>query len=285
MSDSYSPSVRVRRIARALRGWREDSGAQGGAVARRAGWSAAKQSRLETGGQTITPADVMTLALIYEVSEKERNEVFNAALTAQEKGWWEELAKGALTDDVFDYVELESEATGLKTFKIDLVHGLFQTPEYAEALLRAFLPRPDEETIRGRVDARLRRQVRLTEPNPIRAEALLAEAVLHVRVGGPKVMRAQLTRLLELAAMPHVRLRVLPNRAGAHTAMGTDFNVLSFGAELSDVVYMEFLHKGVYLEEADEVGPYKVRFADMWDRALGEEESTSLIAKIVRATR
>jgi transcriptional regulator with XRE-family HTH domain len=285
MSVSYSPSVRVRRLAHALRGWREDSGAQGGVIARRAGWSAAKQSRLETGGQTITPADVMTLALIYDVSEEERNAVFNAALTAQEKGWWRGLAMGALTDDVLDYVELESEATGLRTFKIDLVHGLFQTEEYAEALLRAFVPTPDEDTVRCRVDARLRRQVRLAEPNPITVAALLAEAALHVRVGGPKVMRAQLDRLLELAAMPHVRLRVLPNRVGAHTAMGTGFNILSFGAEESDVVYMEFLHQGVYLEETVEVEPYRVRFADMWDRALGEEETTSLVAEIAGATR
>ncbi|MFN2419379.1 MAG: helix-turn-helix domain-containing protein [Candidatus Limnocylindria bacterium] len=275
----------MRRIARALRGWREAYGEQSGAVAKRAGWSAAKQSRLETGGQAIVPSDVMTLALIYEVSEEERDKVFHAALAAQEKGWWEELTNGALVDDMYDYVELESEAARLQTFKIDLVHGIFQTRQYAEAVMRAFLPRPAEDTIQGRIDARLRRQDRLLGDRPLATDAVIAEAALRIIVGGPDVMRAQLARLRELAELPHIHLRVMPSSAGAHTSMGADFNILSFGAGMADVVYLESLHRGVYLEELKDVTPYKVRFAGLWEHAMAEEESAALVAKIAHAMR
>lgn len=285
MPETYSPSVRVRRISRALRGWREAHGAQSGAVAKRAGWSAAKQSRLETGGQAISPSDVMTLALLYEVSEEERKQVFNAALAAQEKGWWEELAKGALTDDVYDYVELESEAAELKTFKIDLVHGLFQTEAYVEALLRAFRPAPAEEIIRQQIRARVQRQARLIGARPIKVEMVLTEGALRVEVGGPAVMRGQLARLLELADLAHVGIRVLPAAAGAYPAMGLGFNILSFAGDTAEVGYVEVLNRGLYLEEPQDVGPYKVGFEAMRELALDEEESARLIAEVMAAMK
>lgn len=280
MAETYSPSVRLRRIARVLRGWREEHGIRSGLAAGKAGWSAAKQSRLETAGQPISPADVMTLALIYDIPETERNKLFHAALTAQEKGWWEEAAKGALVDDVLDYVELESEATELKTFKIDLVHGLFQTEEYTAAIVRGFRPRPSEATMRERVQARVKRQARLTGDDPIRARAVLTEGALRLVVGGPAVMRAQLDRLLELGSLPHVAIRVLPASAGAYPGMGTGFNILSFGDDAPDVGYIEVLSKGVYLEEPKDVETYKVCFAESWDLALDEDHSAELITAV-----
>lgn len=282
LSDTYSPSVRVRRIARALRGWREAYGAQSGVIAKRAGWSAAKQSRLETGGQLIAPADVMTLGLIYEVPEAERNRVFNAAMAAQEKGWWEELAKGALVDDVTDYIELETEATLLRTFKVDMILGVLQTREYAEAIMRAHLPLPDEETIQTRIAARMRRQNVLAGDRPLVIEAVLAEGALRMPVGGQAVMRAQLEKLIELAELPNIRIRVLASTAGAHPAMGAGFNILGFGPEIAEVVYLEFPHKGFYMEDELEVDPYKVRFGGLWDLAMSEAESAGFIAEIAR---
>lgn len=275
----------MRRIARALRGWREAHGAKSGVIAKRAGWSAAKQSRLETGGQAISPSDVMTLALLFEVGEAERNRVFNAALAAQQKGWWEELTKGSLTDDVYDYVELESEAAELRTFKIDLVHGLFQTEAYVEALLRAFRPAQAEEIVRQQIRARMHRQARLVGAGPIKVEMVLTEGALRVEVGGPAVMRGQLARLLELAELDHVRIRVLPAAAGAYPAMGFGFNLLSFAGDVAEVGYVEVLNRGLYLEEPQDVGPYKVSFEAMRELALDEEESARLIAEVMAAMK
>jgi transcriptional regulator with XRE-family HTH domain len=280
VAETYSPSVRLRRIARILRGWREEHGIRSGTAATRAGWSAAKQSRLETAGQPISPADVMTLALIYDVPEEERTKLFHAALTAQEKGWWEEVAKGALVDDVMDYVELESEATELKTFKIDLVHGLFQTEEYTAALVRAFRPQPTEATTRRRVQARVKRQDRILGENPLRVESILTEGALRLVVGGPAVMCAQLGRLRELGALPHVAIRVLPAASGAYPGMGTGFNIVSFEDDAPDVGYVEVLSKGVYLEAPEDVETYKVCFAETWELALDEQESAKLITTV-----
>ncbi|HWE89653.1 MAG TPA: helix-turn-helix transcriptional regulator, partial [Pseudonocardiaceae bacterium] len=277
--------VRIRRISRVLRGWREATGLKSGEIAKKAGWSSAKQSRLETAGQPITPADVVTLALVYGISEDERTKMFEATLTAQEKSWWEEVAKGALVDDVLDYVELESEAHELKTFRIDLVHGLFQTEDYTAAVLGADVPTPGEDIVRERVQARVARQSRLVGDDPIQVDAVIAEGALRMVVGGPAVMRAQLNHLLELGALPHIQLRVLPAKAGAHCALGTGFSLLSFEGENSDVGYIEVLTKGVYLEEPAELEPYRLAFATLWDNALAEDESAAMISSIARGMK
>ena len=46
---------------------------------------------------------------------------------------------------------------------------------------------------------------------PLELWAVLDEAVLRRRVGGPGVMAAQLSHLVELGSLPHVHLQVLPH--------------------------------------------------------------------------
>ncbi|MQA07493.1 MAG: helix-turn-helix domain-containing protein [Pseudonocardiaceae bacterium] len=280
--ESFRPSVRLRRIARALREWRESTGLGSGEVAGKAGWSAAKQSRLENASQPITPADVMTLALLYDVPESARNDVFHAALHAQQQGWWDAVAKGALAADVLSYVELESEASSVRTFKIDLMPGLLQTAEYAEAISRANLPRTSEDILRRRVAARVQRQARLEGDNPINVEAVLAEGALRTQVGGPDVMRQQLEHLVELSSRRHVELCVVAARSGAYPAMGTPFSILSFDNGDPDIGYVELVSRGVYLEEPEEVEPYKLGFTGVQEVALDPRESVELISTIAR---
>ncbi|WP_216209402.1 DUF5753 domain-containing protein [Amycolatopsis aidingensis] len=280
MPEPFNPSIRLRRIARSLREWREPTGLSSGEAAARAGWSAAKQSRLENAAQPITPADVMTLALIYDVAESVRDEVFNATLAVQDKAWWEEAKKGALTADVLAYVELEAEASRVRLFKIDLIPGLLQTAEYAAAISRSFLPRASEELLQARVDARIQRQARVQDGNPLKVEAVITENALRMTIGGPGVMRRQLGRLISVAALPNVDLRVISARSGAYPAMGTPFSILSFATDQPDVGYVELVNKGVYLEEAEDVETYTLNFEGLREVALDPEDSTELISTI-----
>lgn len=280
----YVPNVRMRRIARTLLQWRESRNLKGAEVAAQAGWSTAKQSRLENATQPIQPAEVVTLALLYGIPEEERDAVFNSCLTAQKQGWWDAVDKDALIDDVVGYVELESEATTVRTFKIDLVPGLLQTADYAMAIGEAYLPRASADVIRLRVEARIKRQERLTGDNPIRVEAVLTEGVLRTQVGGPAVMRQQLERLVELSKLSNVDLRVIP-AAGAYPAMGAPFSLLSFESGYPDVGYIDLIDKGAYLEEHEDVEPYRINFAGLQEVAWNPRKSRTLIAEIARDLR
>jgi transcriptional regulator with XRE-family HTH domain len=280
----YVPTVRMRRIARTLLKWRESRDLNGADVAKQAGWSGSKQSRLENATQPIQPADVVTLALIYGIPAEERDAVFNSCLGAQKQGWWDAVTQDALVEDFVGYVDLEAEATTVHTFKIDLIDGLLQTAEYAAAIGEAFLPQAPAEVKRERVKARAKRQDRLTTEDPIQVEAVLAEGALRTRVGGPNVMRQQLERLIELSKLPNVDLRVIP-AAGAYPAMGTPFSILSFASGYPDIGYVELLDKGVYLEEPEDVEPYRDNFAGLQEVAWSARKSRTLIADIAHDLR
>jgi transcriptional regulator with XRE-family HTH domain len=276
------PNMRMRRVARTLLHWRESRGVNAGEIAKKAGWSGAKQSRMENATQPIQPSQVMTLALLYGVPEDERDAVFNACLSAQQEGWWDEVRKEALVADLVDYVEFESEATALRVFKIDLVPGLMQTAGYAAAVESAFLPQASAGVVRERVEARIKRQERLGGDNPIHVEAVLTEGALCTQVGGPKVMREQLDRLVELAKLPNVDLQVIA-ATGAYPAMGFPFSILSFAGAYPDVGYVESIGMGVYIEEAEDLERYQRSFAGLRKVALSESKSRSFIAEIARS--
>src|SRR6266566_1202594 len=84
------------------------------------------------------------------------------------------------------------------------------------------------EAIERRVELRVARQALLTRAGPPRLWAVVDEGALRRPVGGPRVMRAQIERLIEASRLPSVVLQILPFGAGAHPAMGGAFSILRF---------------------------------------------------------
>ncbi|MCP2260315.1 Helix-turn-helix domain-containing protein [Streptoalloteichus tenebrarius] len=286
MAEAFKPSVRLRRVGRVLRQWRERAGMKGKGleVARSLGWSQAKLSRLENATQPINPVDVLALGLVYQIPEDERDALFLTTQNAQQRGWWEEYGCNALFDAAQDFVELESEASLLRSYKVDLVPGLLQTEEYATSLARADVPAVSEETARQRAAVRVTRQKRLYDGKPLRVEAVVSESALRQVVGGPRVMREQLERLITLAELPHVVIQIMPFDVGAYPAMGSTFDMLSFDQDHhDDVVYLESLTQGQYVEDPEVVSVFTLNFESMREVALDEDASRKLIADVAES--
>lgn len=225
-----------------------------------------------------------TGATVHVLSGSDHDAVINPFLRRNRRGWWDTLGEDALVDDALVYVELEDEATAVRTFKIDLVDGLMQTPEYTAAVIQADQPSVSEELVRRQVDARTRRQARLRGANPLHVEAVITENALRNPVGGPTIMRHQLEHLLALMELPNVDLWVVP-ATGAYPAMGLPFYILSFDSRYPDVGYVELLDKGVYVEEPADVRRYARKFAGLRAVALGPEPSRDLIVAIGEGRR
>ncbi|HEX6340792.1 helix-turn-helix transcriptional regulator [Umezawaea sp.] len=279
---TYKPNVRERLVARSLAAWRWETGRSGADVCKVAGFSQAKLSKIENAHHPIKPADVMALGLIYEVPEKERTLVYEAAERALVPGWWEELPPDVVMDAVRDYLALESGAILVRTFKTDLVPGLLQTRQYAFALATAFVPRPTEDKALRQVEARIKRQKRLfDDKSPLGVHAIIGEAMLRQPVGGPMVMKDQLLHLLKMGELGHVALQVIPASAGAYPAHGFPFNILSFAEEhFEDVVYLDHLNGGRYIESPKGREPYTLNFAALQRVALSHSQSAELIAEV-----
>jgi hypothetical protein len=251
-------------------------------VATQLGWSAAKLSKYENAAQPISPVEVLALGLTYQVPEDERNRLFNATTAAQEKGWWQDYTDTELVESAHDFLELETEASVERTFKIDLIPGIFQTEAYATALARADISKADEDTIQGRTKVRVSRQALLDGHAPLHVEAVIGEAAVRYPVGGRTVHRHQLERLLELGDQENISIQVAAFEQGEHSAMGSPFDMLAFDEDhLDDVVYLENVRFGRLLEDPASVETYNMNFAGLRQFALDPARSATLIRGLI----
>ncbi len=199
------------------------------------------------------------------------------ARRANARGWWHHYGD-VLPAWFRAFVGLEEAASLIRAYEPQAVPGLLQTADYARALTRAGFPAAPAAEVERRVALRLARQALLTRPDAPHLWAVVDEAVLHRRVGGPGVLGAQLDRLLEAAALPNVTLQVLPLAAGAHPAMFGPFHVFRFpAAELGDIVYVETMTSAVYLDKPADVDAYLDALGRICAHAAPAEATPSLL--------
>jgi transcriptional regulator with XRE-family HTH domain len=277
-----SPTVRRRRLAAELRRLRERAGLTGDQVAARVGWSASKLSRFENGHAAPRAAEIRKLMALYDVEGRYADELVTLAQEAVGKGWWETFSS-TLPPEYAALIGMEAEAQRALSWEPLIVPGLLQTGDYAREVTNGYLERidpvPPSET-RRRVEARLARQQVLTRDNPLQLAAVLDQSVLHRRFGNPDVMRSQIKRLLEMSERDNISLRILP-LDGRHPIGTGAFVLLQFGevhdVTFQDVVYIENLTGGRYVEEEDEVFRYKRSFDRLSDLSLEEQKSREIL--------
>ncbi|MBC6462949.1 helix-turn-helix domain-containing protein [Actinomadura sp. HBU206391] len=175
------------------------------------------------------------------------------------------------------FAEAEVEATYIKIFAPLLIPGLFQTGDYARAVLKVG-QRP--EKFEELFAARMRRQEILAGEDPPWMLVLLCEIAVRRVVGSGQVMKAQLQRLLDLAGEPHITIQLVPTDAPVYQASG--FVILSFD-ERSDICYMDSAGSyGPLLESTDDVDERVVVFDQVVrSAALTAEDSEQLIRAVM----
>jgi transcriptional regulator with XRE-family HTH domain len=246
-------------------------------------------SHLETGRNLPSAAECEKLLVFYGLGD--RWPFFRELLRAAKKGrdWWKAPAFSGAEPEWFDlYLGLEAWARVVASYDALVIPGLFQTPEYAAALIAAANPGLPELEVKRRVDLRMERQKVLDrEPDPPQVWSVLDEVALHRPVGGPAVIRAQLRHLVQLAARPNIDLQVLPMARGAHAGLDGTFTVLDFPLELlgdPGTVYVQTRLKGVYYEEPAEINEYRQTLTRLQAEALTPAESLLMIARIAEET-
>jgi transcriptional regulator with XRE-family HTH domain len=281
MAGAQSPTVRRRRLALELRRLREAAKLTCEEVAERMECSASKISRVETGRVSVSPRDVRDMLEIYGTPEEQRESLVQLARESRQKGWWH--AYGDSVQPHFaTYLGLESAASEIRIYEVNMIPGLLQTEDYARAVITAGMVNSPRAEIERRVALQMERQ-RLARNNPPKVWAVLDEAALRRQVGGPEVMRVQLEYLRELGNMPNVSLQVIPFGGGAHPAMGRPFVILVFGERIDpDVVYLEDLTSALWVEDVNQVDRYNVFFNHLRATALSFESSARLICAVLK---
>jgi transcriptional regulator with XRE-family HTH domain len=281
VASNVNPTVRRRRLGQELRRLRELKGMTAEEVAERLLVSQSKISRLENGRRSISQRDVRDLCGVYEVEDvRIVDSLMQMAKDSRQQGWWHSF--GDIPYSV--YIGLETDAASLRVYDPLVVPGLLQTRPYAESLIQGALPEAAPGDIEKRVQVRLRRQERISDPeNPLRLWAVLDEAALRRAVGNKQVMIEQLEHLVEMSHVPHVTVQVIPFTMGAHPGVSGQYAILEFpDAADSSVVYIEGVTSDLYLEKANDVQKYSVMYEHLRAQALNVDQSREFISNVAK---
>lgn len=293
MDVNHSPVAPRRRLGAELRRLREAANKSVEDAARILECSASKISRLETGKGVPRARDVRDLITLYgPAAEAERERLLRWTSEGQGQGWWNDyrdvLQGELMADHLMRYVSLEGDATTIRAFEPEVVHGLLQTEDYTRALAELFFPDSSPEHRARFVKFRMQRQEVLRRGDrSVQFHVLLGEAALHNPFGGADVMRHQLEFLQKIAEeQGMVSLGVLPPKAGLRAAIGGPFAVLVFdGDDDQDVVYLEGREGATYLERPEDVTRYIDKFHVLEASSLGRAETLATIEEGLRNLR
>ena len=282
-ADAQGPTVPRMLVGIELHRYREAAGITPDQAAYEIRASRSKISRMENGLVRFKERDVTDLLTLYGITDEQiRGRLVTLARQASTPGWWSKY--GDIMADWFEsYLGLETAASVIRTFELQFVHGLFQTEDYARAVtLLGHTTAPADEIDR-RVSLRLKRQDLLTSTNPPQVWSVLDEGALRRPVGGRQVMRAQLSRLAEVARMRHVTIQVVPFDRGGHAAAGGSFTVLRFSEpEVPDVVYLEQLTSALYLDKLEDVDHYQEVMNHLSTEALTPAQTVKFITELIQ---
>lgn len=278
MSRTLSPTVRRRRLARILRGLREEAGLTLDVAAKQAGIARATLGKIETGDlKRLRLAELDALAQLYEVDNEARLAMHRLARESSERGWWLRYK------DVFGAKALpdfEAEASCIRTFQPQVVPGLLQTQSYIEAVFMGTNACGADE-IERHVTARLERQHILTHPYPPDYSAVIDEAVLRRPAGGSTVMRGQLDHLTQMAARPHIAVHVLPFSVGMHAASLGSFTIMDFPDPTDPSLgHSESPTSILFVEEDNDLRRYDAMWREVHNASLTVKQSVDFINEV-----
>jgi transcriptional regulator with XRE-family HTH domain len=272
-----SPVVLQKRLLAELRQTRDGLGLSQQAVAEAMDWSVSKLIRIEKGENKISVTDVQALLFHYGVRDDARvaEMVGMTRAIRQSKTAWMEKYRGSFTEQFAKFVELETAAIRIRQSQLNVVSGLLQTPDYAHALVKSF-GKADDVVERG-VEIRMHRQSVL-DPDGPEIFIILDESVLHRVIGNEGVLRRQLQRIKDVAALDHVKIQIVPFSAGVHPAMKGSFSILEFSEGEEDfALLLEHPSRDELMTSGPELKEYLNHFLQLEAFALPAEDTPKVI--------
>jgi Domain of unknown function (DUF5753) len=195
--------------------------------------------------------------------------------------WWDSYGD-AIPGWFKPYLSLEPAAVQIRTYDMG-VPGVLQTWEYASEAVRLTPHEPTPAAASHLAELRMRRQQLLVRPDGPRQWVIIDEMALHRQLGGPRIMRAQIRRLIDLADHPNITIQILPLNSSIHSASAGPITLLRFREYNSpDIVYLEHHSSAYYLHDPDETGRYRKVLSRLATEALKPEASTVFLYQILR---
>ncbi|MGK5642592.1 helix-turn-helix domain-containing protein [Streptomyces sp. URMC 126] len=277
------PLTARRRLGAELRTLRDRQGLTTEEVGDHLGCHNSKVSRIENGKRSCTKRDFETLMELYGVGEPLLTKLTELMIRGKQRvpPWWHAY-RDVISANYNDFLAYEADAVHGREYQPLLIPGSLQTADYARAVTGVSYAALGPDQVDSLVEVRMRRQDRLREDDPLTFQAVVTEAALRLRVGGPAVMRGQLKHLCAVSRLDNVSIRVIPFEAGERGASTGSFVLFSSGKNASaDVAFTESAENTAWLRE----DPLTLRrltrlFDNLSAAALSEDDSRELAETI-----
>jgi transcriptional regulator with XRE-family HTH domain len=209
MPPSVPPTLRQQRLGAELRKLRERAGITSTAAAALLGVNQSRISNIESGRYPVSADRVRVFARNYSCADQDLIDALAAMTGGRTRGWWDEYRE-MLPTGLLDLAELEHHAAALRVAVAIHMPGLLQTLEHARATFRMNVPQLQPHEVEHRVSFRIKRQTVLYGCDPKPLTAIIHEAALRMRLGGPDTARQQLEHVIEMSERENVTVLVIP---------------------------------------------------------------------------
>ncbi|MGX1669753.1 helix-turn-helix domain-containing protein [Streptomyces sp. NPDC055400] len=181
---------------------------------------------------------------------------------------------------VRDIAQMEAKAVELTAYWTHRLHGLLQTPEYAQALFSMRRPTlPSEQMERAMAGRTARKSIFERDPAPD-LSFIQEEVTLRRPIGGKMVLRRQLEHLLELGQLRTVEIQVMPTDRSDHAGMSGDMEVLKF-REGTAIGRCDGLYSGRPVSDPKQLRSVELRCGIIRAQALSPGESLAFIEQVL----
>lgn len=278
------PSPQRITLGRELRALREAAGLSNATLAERLGISTSRLSRVELAKLLPRRPEVEAWLEATGATSAQQERLLAAVDEIRtEAVAFRDTNRGGRAARQLEIGDVERKAGRIRQYHLGLLSGLLQTPDYAHAMFEVdnILQLDDAGDA---VAARVQRQQVLYESDR-RLEFVLGEPALWWRPGSATTQIGQLDRLLVVAGLPTVDLRVIP--------LGTPTPVAFHSFEIYDrradaeppLVYLEHSTGEIHLSDARDVRVYEQRFAALQELAVGGGDLRELVGRVMERLR
>lgn len=173
----------------------------------------------------------------------------------------------------------EEAATEIHMYHPNLIPGLLQTEQYAEAVFRESRPLDPVEEHKRLAQLRVQRLGALQKKSDPKLSAVIPEGTLRAAVDSATCMREQRAYLLSLAKSRAVKLLAVPRETPYIGALSGPFRVIA-SEEGPPILYAEHTAGGAIIDDHNEVARLQAVYRELLSWALPPLASIDLIHRI-----
>ncbi|MGQ0718250.1 MAG: helix-turn-helix domain-containing protein [Pseudonocardiales bacterium] len=267
---------------RELRAARFRSGA---AMARHLDWQQTRVSKLELGSQLPSDDDLNAWVQATEAAPDVHAELRELLAQARidHRAWGEDYRSGSIAASQAQIGQLEADATVIREYQPSMLPSIVQTVAYAREMLTTpggpVLVGATPDAIEALIAERVKRQALLYESRR-QVRVVLGQAALTVHFGSVDTLIGQLDRLVVLAGLASLDLRVLPAAAPSPILPLGGFSIHD-----NETLWLETLTREIRTTDPEEIRVHTAAFELAREAAAADADAVALIQRVAAELR